>query len=79
MPEGCRDIAHQLIHGDIGSNLDVILGGGYREFIAADKKDLMGRSGLRTDGRDLIREALFTPGRRFLASDRVNYSESIKP
>jgi alkaline phosphatase len=48
-PKGCDDIAHQLIHGEIGSNLDVIFGGGRRHFLPDG-------AGLRTDNRNLIDE-----------------------
>lgn len=50
-PQGCEDIAHQLIHGDIGSKLDVILGGGEMNFVPTETS-----SGSRTDGRNLITE-----------------------
>lgn len=50
-PEGCDDIAHQLVHGEIGSRLDVVLGGGKRHFVPTP-------NGLRTDNRNLIGEYL---------------------
>lgn len=50
--EGCDDIAHQLIHGKIGSNLDVVMGGGRRHFLPSTD------AGMRTDGRNLIGEYL---------------------
>lgn len=71
-PEGCKDIAEQLVHGEVGSHLDVILGGGYREFLPVDTKDPQGRSGKRTDKRDLIRERITSPRRVWFAHDRVN-------
>jgi alkaline phosphatase len=55
-PAGCRDIAVQLVHGEIGKRLDVILGGGYREFLPNNRVDPFGRFGNRTDNRDLIAE-----------------------
>lgn len=55
-PTKIKDLAHQLVYGDVGSKLNVILGGGRREF--RDKKlvDEERHSNLRTDGRDLIEE-----------------------
>jgi alkaline phosphatase len=48
-PEGCYDIAHQLIHGEVGSKFDVVMGGGRRHFLPNSTTE-----GLRTDGRNLI-------------------------
>lgn len=56
VPEGCYDIAHQLIHGDIGSKLDIALGGGRRSFYSNTFVDENFERGLRTDGRNLIEE-----------------------
>ena len=52
------DVAHQLVHGEIGKNLKVVLGGGRRNFITTHDYDDEGRAGLRTDGRNLIEEWL---------------------
>lgn len=63
------DIAEQLIHGEIGSKLKVIFGGGRGEFrdeIMKDEEDLNGR---RTDRKDLIDEWL----RYNKTSQRRNY------
>ncbi|AMX03832.1 alkaline phosphatase [Microbulbifer thermotolerans] len=49
---GCVDIAAQLVEFDIGDGIDVILGGGRRNFTTADD------GGKRADGRDLIAEWL---------------------
>jgi alkaline phosphatase len=51
--EGCLDIAYQLIHGEIGSRLDVAMGGGRRHFLPN-----INNAGLRTDNRNLIKEYL---------------------
>ncbi len=48
-PNECDDIAHQLVHGEIGSRLNVIMGGGRRHFLP---------DGYRTDNRNLIDEWL---------------------
>ncbi|XP_049299165.1 membrane-bound alkaline phosphatase-like [Anopheles funestus] len=50
------DIAHQLIHGDIGKQFKVILGGGRKHFIPTSDTDTSGARGLRTDGKNLITE-----------------------
>lgn len=51
-PSECRDIADQLIHGEIGSRLNVIMGGGRRHFLPNTQ------NGFRTDNRNLIDEYL---------------------
>uniref|UniRef100_A0A182QCQ3 Alkaline phosphatase n=1 Tax=Anopheles farauti TaxID=69004 RepID=A0A182QCQ3_9DIPT len=50
------DIAHQLIHGEIGKQFKVILGGGRKNFIPTGQTDASGAPGLRTDGKNLIQE-----------------------
>ncbi|XP_050093778.1 membrane-bound alkaline phosphatase-like [Anopheles aquasalis] len=50
------DIAQQLIHGDIGKHFKVILGGGRKQFIPTTETDSSGGRGLRTDGKNLVRE-----------------------
>lgn len=66
------DIAHQLIHGKIGSKFDVILGGGYREFLSNNTKDPHKRTGRRVDHRDLVREWIYTHERSMFVHDKVN-------
>lgn len=53
VPEGCSDIAYQMIHGETGSKLDVVMGGGRRNFLPN-----VDNAGLRTDKRNLIDEYL---------------------
>ncbi|WP_341503300.1 alkaline phosphatase [Gallaecimonas sp. GXIMD4217] len=53
---GCTDIAAQLIDFPHGDGIDVALGGGRRNFIPAEVTDGEGKSGRRTDGRDLTAE-----------------------
>lgn len=55
-PEITHDIARQLIRGDVGSRLHVILGGGRGEMRNATFADEEGSFGYRTDGLDLIQE-----------------------
>lgn len=56
-PPGCDDIAYQMIHGGIGSKLDVVMGGGRRSFLPNDTL-VNGNTepGWRTDNRNLIEE-----------------------
>ncbi|MCW5696200.1 MAG: alkaline phosphatase [Bauldia sp.] len=57
-PEGCRDIAAQLIEWPFGDGFEVVLGGGRNYFMPntmADPED-EGRTGNRQDGRDLTAE-----------------------
>uniref|UniRef100_A0A182WJL0 Alkaline phosphatase n=1 Tax=Anopheles minimus TaxID=112268 RepID=A0A182WJL0_9DIPT len=53
-PAQCPDIATQLIYGDTGKNLRVILGGGRRKFLPRTMKDEEGIRGQRQDGANLI-------------------------
>ena len=53
LPDGCtgqKDIATQLIESD----LDLAMGGGRRHFIPKEMKDEEGKSGKRTDGKNLV-------------------------
>ncbi|WP_105102468.1 alkaline phosphatase [Microbulbifer pacificus] len=55
-PEGCRDIAAQLVEMPVGDGIDVIMGGGRRGFLPIDVVDLEGTAGKREDGRNLVNE-----------------------
>ena len=55
-PKGCDDIAYQMIHGEIGSRLDVVMGGGRRSFLPNTFVNEKGERGWRTDNRNLISE-----------------------
>lgn len=52
------DVAEQLVHGDVGSKLKVILGCGSREFLDNSMVDNEGFSGVRSDKKNLINEWL---------------------
>ncbi|XP_046966050.1 membrane-bound alkaline phosphatase-like [Vanessa cardui] len=54
----CEDIASQLVRGRVGSSIDVVLGGGRKNFYPTTEKDAQGYFGVRNDGRNLIREWL---------------------
>ena len=65
---GCRDIARQLVEMSHGDGLDVILGGGRREFLPSDTSDpeYPHLQGMRDDGRNLIDQWLAgAPNRQF--------------
>lgn len=55
-PTVCTDIASQLINGEVGRNLNVILGGGRQNFLPEHVRDPSGVFGKRKDGRNLIEE-----------------------
>ncbi|XP_055525364.1 alkaline phosphatase-like [Wyeomyia smithii] len=63
-PSGCVDIAKQLVHGEIGTNLTVAMGGGTRHFYPAEMIDVHGQPGRRQDGRILPDEWLQEMSRR---------------
>lgn len=54
--QGCADIARQLVEGDVGSRLDLILGGGRANFLPSTAKDpeYANLKGKRADRRNLI-------------------------
>ncbi|CAB3227253.1 unnamed protein product [Arctia plantaginis] len=52
----CEDIAMQLVRGEVGSKIDIVLGGGRRNFFPNYKTDVEGIQGYRSDGVDLIDE-----------------------
>jgi alkaline phosphatase len=54
--QGCVDIAQQLVNFDKGDGIQVVFGGGRREFIPTTVVDPEGKSGKRKDGRNLISE-----------------------
>ncbi|XP_068633221.1 membrane-bound alkaline phosphatase-like [Battus philenor] len=58
MPKGthCDDIALQLVRGRVGSKINVIMGGGRKNFIPRTSKDAEGYPGYRSDNLDLITE-----------------------
>lgn len=57
-PKKTPDIARQLIESEVGQKLNVIFGGGRREFRNETHKDEDGLNGYRVDGRDLIAQWL---------------------
>lgn len=66
---GCRDIARQLVEFDHGDGIEVMLGGGRAPFLpgSADDLEYPEAHGVRSDGRDLIREWVDGhPGARYV-------------
>ncbi|XP_072949536.1 membrane-bound alkaline phosphatase-like [Epargyreus clarus] len=55
----CDDIAKQLVRGEVGSKINVILGGGRGNFFSKHERDAEDERGHREDGVDLIREWIF--------------------
>ena len=59
-PDGCEDIAYQLVHKKPGKDIRVILGGGSRSFLPKHidqvQNQYLRETGKRIDGRDLIQE-----------------------
>lgn len=53
---GCKDIASQFIDFSYGNGIEVAMGGGRREFMPNTAPKVEGKSGKRTDGRDLREE-----------------------
>ena len=81
---GCRDIALQLIEMPYGDGIDIILGGGRREFmpIEADDPEYPSRPGLRDDGRNLIEEWLTADSKRqysWRGREFVDWLSSLDP
>jgi alkaline phosphatase len=56
--QGCIDIARQMVEGDVGSRLDLVLGGGRANFLPTTARDpeYADRKGKRADRRNLISE-----------------------
>ncbi|KAL1404008.1 hypothetical protein pipiens_005482 [Culex pipiens pipiens] len=55
-PTKYPDIGQQLVHGEVGKNINVVLAGGRRFLLPTTAIDEEGKAGSRTDGRDLISE-----------------------
>ncbi|KAJ8923112.1 hypothetical protein NQ315_001665 [Exocentrus adspersus] len=55
-PAECHDIAKQLVYGETGRNLNVVMGGGRKNFLPSTVYDEEGHPGLRSDNLNLIDE-----------------------
>lgn len=55
-PHKCEDIAHQLVFGETGQNLNVVFGGGRKKFLPKEIVDEENQSGERSDHISLIEE-----------------------
>ncbi|CRK92138.1 CLUMA_CG005740, isoform A [Clunio marinus] len=78
VPDGCHDIAHQLIHGEIGSKLDVIMGGGRRSFLPNTNVNQNSERGFRTDNRNLIDEYKENQRKQFKRFSYVQNRNELK-
>lgn len=72
--DGCdastiEDIAMQLVHGEVGSNLNVVFGGGSRAFTPNTQQE-HNANGRRRDGRNLINEWENAKANRTFIRDR---------
>ncbi|SDI07402.1 alkaline phosphatase [Vibrio xiamenensis] len=54
--QGCVDIAQQLIGFNNGQGMDVVFGGGRREFLPTTVVDPEGKKGKRKDGKNLVEQ-----------------------
>lgn len=71
---GCNDseiydIAEQLVRGSVGKDLKVVLGGGSRFFINSTETE-HGSPGTRTDGKNLIKDWLYSKTDRTFVKSR---------
>lgn len=57
-PDLYEDIAEQLVNGEIGKQLKVVLGGGRNRLLSKDIQDEEGTRGIRLDGKNLIQQWL---------------------
>lgn len=73
---GCKDIAVQLVELEAGDGIDVVMGGGRRHFIPETITDSEGKSGKRTDGRDLTNEwlARYSDQAAFYVEDQAGFA-----
>lgn len=82
--QGCKDIAQQLVQMSVGNGLDVILGGGRREFLPSETSDpeYPWQDGRRDDGRNLIDEWLGADSERrytWRGNDMLEWLSSPQP
>ncbi|KAG8231067.1 hypothetical protein J437_LFUL010693 [Ladona fulva] len=70
-PKVCQDIAMQLITGETGRNLNVILGGGRRNFLPRTSTDEEFERGKRRDGKNLIKQWLVDKSNRRMKNKYV--------
>ena len=73
---GCRDIAYQLAHFDVGGGLDVVLGGGRAEFFGSEFDG--NRNGEQDDLTQVWLDA--GPGRTYITSrDELARLQAVEP
>lgn len=76
-PEGCQDIASQLVRRPEGQKLRVVLGGGRQSFLPTNVSDVTNgnsvEAGKRKDGLDLISEWM---DNKKMSNSRAHYVTS---
>ena len=72
---GCKDIATQMMDMPFGNGLDVVLGGGRSNFMAAGAPDpeYKDKSGNRDDGRDMTTEWALRSGKHKYVWNREDF------
>jgi alkaline phosphatase len=73
--KGCKDIADQLVNWPAGDGLEIALGGGRSNFLpveTADPEDA-GKTGERTDKRDLTREWVSKDNNHVVVYDKAGF------
>lgn len=73
--EGCKDIAAQFIDWDAGDGFEVAMAGGRRMFLPNETPDpeYEGKTGQRTDGRDLTAEWTHKSNQHYVIYDRAGF------
>lgn len=78
-PELCPDIASQLIRGEVGRQLNVIMGGGRQQFLPKTETDRDGQAGKRGDGVNLIEEWQRVHNQTGIFVDTKDKLEAVDP
>lgn len=68
-PNVVEDIAEQLIHGEVGTKLKVMMGGGSRNFVDSSMME-NGAPGFRSDGKNLINEWMTADPQRTFVNNK---------
>lgn len=78
-PNLIDDIAEQLIHGEVGKNLKVVMGGGSRNFVSTNMAENE-LNGYRRDGKNLVDEwkALHPDGTYITTNDDLKNIDPTK-
>ncbi len=79
--DDCQDIAKQLIEFPNGDGIDVIMGGGRRNFLPSDVEDVEGRFGIREDEQNLVKQwqEKYPRGQYVQTQDELNQANKKGP